>query len=61
MKALTPLHVLALSALLFRATDSQAHNGREAYAIPLEGIIVDGSQDDWPRDMAVYPIRESRS
>jgi len=27
-----------------------------AYAIPLTGITIDGKLDDWPEEMAIYPI-----
>ena len=33
-----------------------AHNGKTAYAIPLEGITIDGKLDDWPEEMATYPV-----
>ena len=34
-----------------------AHNGDQtAYAIPLSGITIDGRLDDWPDEMAIYPI-----
>ena len=35
---------------------SQADNGKTAYAIPLSGIAIDGKLDDWPEQMAIYPI-----
>jgi|GEM_PF-2138610 len=34
----------------------EAHNEKTAYAIPLEDITIDGMLDDWPEEMAVYPI-----
>ena len=34
----------------------EAHNGKTAYAIPLKDITIDGKLDDWPEEMAQYPI-----
>ena len=31
-------------------------DGRTAYAIPLKGITIDGLLDDWPENMAAYPV-----
>ena len=36
------------------ATD--AHNGKVALAVPVEGIVVDGDLSDWPEDIVRYPI-----
>ena len=33
-----------------------ADDDQTAYALPLEGITIDGRLDDWPREMAAYPI-----
>ena len=33
-----------------------AHNPRIARAIPLSDIVIDGRLDDWPEEMAEYPI-----
>ena len=30
--------------------------GETAYAIPLSAITIDGKLDDWPQQMAIYPI-----
>ena len=30
--------------------------GKTAYAIPLSAITIDGKLDDWPQQMAIYPI-----
>ena len=49
--------ILATSLLLFIENTTHAHNGgATAYAIPLEGITIDGKLDDWPVDMIWYPI-----
>jgi len=42
--------------LLGLSLPAQAHNGKTAYAIPLSGITIDGKLDDWPQEMAIYPI-----
>ena len=42
--------------LLGLSWPAKAHNGKTAYAIPLEGITIDGKLNDWPEEMAVYPI-----
>lgn len=51
---------IAYFALLFIAGTVcrvEAHNEEQmAYAIPLTGITIDGKLDDWPGEMAVYPI-----
>jgi serine phosphatase RsbU (regulator of sigma subunit)/ligand-binding sensor domain-containing protein len=35
---------------------ARAHHEKTAYAIPLEDIVIDGLLDDWPEEMAIYPI-----
>jgi hypothetical protein len=51
------IHVaVSLALVVCSAGISQAHNGKTAYAIPLSGITIDGKLDDWPREMAIYPI-----
>jgi hypothetical protein len=56
MKALIMHFVLGLAFVFCCAGICQAHNEKTAYAIPLEDIIIDGKLDDWPEEMAVYPI-----
>ena len=53
MKRIT---LVTLALVLGYAGMSQAHNGKTAYAIPLSGITIDGKLDDWPHQMAIYPI-----
>ena len=49
-------YVFAL-LIVAQAQPAAAHNdARTAYAIPLDGITIDGRLDDWPARMAVYPI-----
>ena len=46
------LHRSLCSALLLLTaltSPSVAHNGAGAIAVPVEGIVVDGQFDDWPR------------
>ena len=53
------MHIALRTALLVLALSIPAsgHNDeRTAYAIPLDGITIDGRLDDWPEQMAVYPI-----
>ena len=45
--------LLLVTALSFPA---MAHNSNVAEAIPLAGITIDGSLDDWPEKMRMYPI-----
>ena len=52
--------VCLLTALLL-PTVTWAHNGSTAYALPLEGITIDGDLSDWPDDLQVYPVREITS
>ena len=33
-----------------------AHNGMQAYAVPVEGIVVDGDLRDWPAEIQWYPF-----
>jgi len=46
--------VVLLSLALWRP--ALAHNGKTAYAIPLKDIVLDGKLDDWPVEMAQYPV-----
>ena len=46
--------LLALTTAL--SLPVQAHNGKVAVAVPLEGIVIDGELSDWPEDMTRYPI-----
>ena len=58
------MHVALRTALLVLALSIPAsgHKGEQtAYAIPLDGITIDGRLDDWPERMAVYPIAVSQS
>ena len=58
------MHVALRTALLVLALSIPAsgHKGKQtAYAIPLDGITIDGRLDDWPERMAVYPIAVSQS
>ena len=49
-------YVFAL-LIVAQVQPAAAHNdARTAYAIPLDGITIDGRLDDWPARMAVYPI-----
>jgi len=52
--------VAALSAVcllaLCLALPARAHNGAVAYAVPVDGITVDGDLSDWPADLITYPI-----
>ena len=53
------MHLAFCTALLLLALSlpTSGHNGEQtAYAIPLDGITIDGWLDDWPERMAVYPI-----
>ena len=36
--------------------EANAHNGKVALAVPVEGIMVDGDLSDWPEGMRRYPI-----
>lgn len=47
------LVALSLLGVFLRA---EAHNGKTAYAIPISDITIDGKLDDWPQEMATYPI-----
>ena len=57
MKNLITILIVCVIQLFLEASASHAHHGgATAYAIPLEGITIDGNLDDWPEDM----IREMR-
>jgi len=57
MKAKTVLLVACGLVLMSLAGAAYGHNvGKTAYAIPLEGITIDGKLDDWPEGMIQYPI-----
>jgi len=45
-----------LLALVGIPLQGDAHNGRVAIAVPVEGITIDGNLVDWPADMRNYPI-----
>lgn len=47
------------AALVLLALPLQAHNDRIAYAVAVEGIVVDGDLSDWPDDLPVYAIRHN--
>lgn len=46
----------ALLLLAALSCPSLAHNGKVAEAVPLADITIDGSLDDWPERMRMYPI-----
>ena len=54
------IRVIAFGLVLLFLTlprSIQAHNAdKTAYAIPLADIVIDGRLDDWPEEMAIYPI-----
>jgi len=53
------MHLALCTALLLLALSLPASGYKSeqtAYAIPVDGITIDGRLDDWPERMAVYPI-----
>ena len=61
MKNLITILIVCVIQLFLEASASHAHHGgATAYAIPLEGITIDGNLDDWPEDMIRYPILNTR-
>ena len=61
MKILNTIYIPVVVVFLLSADTSHAHHGgATAYAIPLEGITIDGKLDDWPEDMIRYPILNNR-
>ena len=47
---------LWLALFLLLHAPSWAHNGAVAIVFPVEGIVIDGSLDDWPAEGRRYPI-----
>lgn len=60
MKVLIISSATLLILILSYTTRCHAHSGETAYAVPLEGITIDGTLEDWPESLYVYPI-ERRS
>jgi len=52
----TVIGVMVLCVSLCYGCSVEAHNGKVAIAVPVEGIVVDGDLSDWPEDMRRYPI-----
>ena len=48
--------LIILLPMLFFASTLQAHNGRVALGLPVEGIVVDGDLSDWPEDLPRYQV-----
>ncbi|NKB71431.1 MAG: hypothetical protein GKR89_30535 [Candidatus Latescibacteria bacterium] len=47
---------IGLVSLLVQVGPVAAHNGAVAFAVPVEGLIVDGDLSDWPVGMRDYPV-----
>lgn len=54
-----PIHAMAVVGLLLGVFALRSHAQTEAavaYARPVDGLKVDGSLDDWPKDMVRHPL-----
>jgi len=47
---------MSVSALCLLSGQTNAHNGKVAAAVPIDGIVVDGLLDDWPSTAERYEI-----
>lgn len=57
MKSMTFLFSICLMLVSLSIGPAHALDEKKtAYAIPLKGITIDGKLDDWPGEMAVYPV-----
>lgn len=50
------LVVALVFAALWQAAPVSAHNGAVAFAVPVDGITVDGDLSDWPDGLERYPV-----
>jgi hypothetical protein len=45
-----------LAIIMFICQQTYAHNGKIAYAYPLNQIKIDGDLSDWPTETVKYPF-----